>query len=170
MKMPGQPLWLRPMRGDNKSAPPTSLIPPLIPFMQPRKLTVSNAASVLLVPPPVPPLWQLSCPSLPCHPLPLLSCHAASCCCHLCRAARRHAAPCCCWPAVLPLAVLPNAVIVPPFINATLLLVRPSVPPSCWLFHPSLTPPSFLWKTKSGSGKWILSADLIKFYLLQYIA
>jgi hypothetical protein len=153
MKMPGQPSWPHPLQGNNGSAPPTSLIPPLIPFVQPTKSTVSNAAAVLLVPPSVPPSWQLSCPLLPCHSLPLLSCHAAPCCRRLRRAARRCAAPCCCHPAMLPLAVLPNAVIVPPFTNATLLLVRPSVLPSCWLFHPLLTPPSFLWKTKSGSGK-----------------
>ncbi len=153
MKTPGQPLWPHPLRGDNGSAPPTSLIPLLLPFVQPTKLTVSDAAAVLLMPLSVLPSWQLSCPLLPCHPLPLSSRHAAPCCRRLRRAARRCAAPCRCRPAVLPLAVLPNAVIVPPFINVTLLLVGPSVPPSCWLFHPSLTPPSFLWKTKSGSGK-----------------
>ncbi len=131
MKMPGQPSWLRPMQGNNGSAPPTSLIPPLIPFMQPTKSTVSNAAAILLVPPSVPPSGQLSCPLLPCRPLPLSSCHAVLCCCCLRRAAHRRAAPCRCRPAVLPLAVLPNAIIVPPFIDVTLLLVRSSVPPSC---------------------------------------
>jgi hypothetical protein len=153
MKTPGQPSWPRPLRGNNVSAPPTSLIPQLIPFAQPTKSTVSNATAVLLVPPSVPPSWQLSCSLLPCRPLPLSSCHAAPHCHRLCCAARRHAAPCRRHHAVLPLAVLPNAVIVPAFIDATLLLVWPSVPPSCWLFHPSLMPPSFLWKTKSGSGK-----------------
>ncbi len=153
MMLPRQPLWPCPLRGDNGSASPTSLFPPLIPFAQPTKSTVSNAATVLLVPPSVPPLWQLYCPLLPCRPLPLSSCHAAPCCHCLRRAACRCAAPCRRRPAVLPLALLPNAVIVPPFINATLLLVRPSVPPSYWLFHPLLTPPSFLWKKKSGSGK-----------------
>ncbi len=153
MKMLRQPSWPRPLQGDNGSAPPTSLTPSLIPFAQPTKSTMSNAAAILLVPLSVPPSWQLSCPSLPCHLLPLLSCHTAPCCCCLNCAARHHAASCRRHPAVLPLAVLPNAVIVPPFINVTLLLVRPSVPLSCWLFHPSLMPPSFLWKTKSGSGK-----------------
>ncbi len=56
MKTPGQPSWPRPMWGDNGSAPPISLIPPLIPFAQPTKSTVSDAAAVLLVPPSVPPL------------------------------------------------------------------------------------------------------------------
>ncbi len=56
MKTPGQPSWLHPMRGDNGSAPPTSLIPPLIPFVQPTKSTMSDAAAVLLVPPSVLPL------------------------------------------------------------------------------------------------------------------
>jgi hypothetical protein len=55
MKTLGQPMWLHPLWGDNGSAPPTSLIPLLIPFVQPTKSTVSNAAAVLLVPPPVPP-------------------------------------------------------------------------------------------------------------------
>jgi hypothetical protein len=49
---------------------------------------------------------------------------------------------------VLPLADLPNAVIIPPLINVTLPLVQLSVPPSCWLFHPSLMPPSFPEKDK----------------------
>jgi hypothetical protein len=55
MKTPGQSSWPRPMRGDNGSTPPTSLIPPLIPFAQPTKATVSNAAAILLMPPSVQP-------------------------------------------------------------------------------------------------------------------
>jgi hypothetical protein len=56
MKTPGQPSWPHPLQGNNGSAPTTSLIPPLIPFAQPTKLTVSNAAAVLLMPPSVLPL------------------------------------------------------------------------------------------------------------------
>jgi hypothetical protein len=153
MKMPGQPLWPHPMWGNNESAPPTSLIPLLIPFAQPTKSILSNAAAILFMPLSVPPLWQLPCPLLPCRPLPLLSCHDTPRCHCLRCAARRCATPCHHRPAVLPLTVLPNTIIVTPFINATLLLVWPSVLPSCWLFHPSLKPPSFLWKTKFGSGK-----------------
>jgi hypothetical protein len=55
MKMPGQLSWPRPMRGDNRSTPPTSLIPLLIIFAQPTKSIVSDAAAILLVPPSVPP-------------------------------------------------------------------------------------------------------------------
>jgi hypothetical protein len=103
MKMRGQPLWPRLLWGNGRSTPPNSLIPPLIPIVQPTKLTMSNATAVLLVPPSMPPSCQLSCPLLPCCPLPLSSRHAAPCCHCLCCATRHRAAPCCCHPAMLKL-------------------------------------------------------------------
>ncbi len=170
MKTPGQPSWPRPLRGDNGSAPPTSLIPPLIPFS-------SQQSRPWAMPPPFSTCHRLcrhrdSCPA-PCY-------HAIPCLCHL--------------------AMRPLAVIVSVVLTAAMPPLAVVSPPCCpllccpmlSLYHPSLTRPSSLcgflchhhndcstprWRHPPSSerqnldlAKWILSADQIKLYLLQYIA
>jgi hypothetical protein len=101
----GQPLWLCPLRGNNRSTPPTSLIPLLIPFCAANKvdperccscspcatvcaaimtavLPLAAMPSLAFVVLPCRPLLSSSplCHPPPCRPLPLSSCRAAPCC------------------------------------------------------------------------------------------
>ena len=114
----------------------------------------------------MPPSVLLSCPLLLCRPLPLSSCHAAPCCCCVLCAARHCATPCRHCPAILPLAICCHCTTLhwcdPPPCAAFCAAIMMTVPPFVNATHLPLKDIIWIWQNE------FLSADQIKFYLLQY--
>ncbi len=143
MKTPGQPLWPRPLWGDNRSAHPTypiraankvdreqcrrrSPCATICAAIMTAVLPLAAMPSLAFVVLPCRPLLSSSpsCRPPPCRPLPLSSCRAAPCCVAQCRHCTtlhwRDPPPCAAFCATIMLTV-------PPLVNATLLPLKDKI-------------------------------------------